>query len=30
MDKEELVLHRYEKFKNIGEVAFLKDYIGVR
>ncbi len=30
MDKEELVLHRYEKFKNIGEVEFLKDYIGVR
>ena len=30
MDKEELVVHRYEKFKKIGEVSFLKDYIEVQ
>ena len=29
MDKEELVAHRYEKFKNMGEVSFLKNYIEV-
>ena len=29
MDKEALVVHRYEKFKKIGEVSFLKDYIEV-
>jgi len=29
MDKEELVVHRYDKYKKIGEISFLKDYIGV-
>jgi len=29
MDKDQLVEHRYKKFKRIGEISFLKDYIGV-
>lgn len=29
MDKEQLVIHRYNKYKRIGEISFLKDYIGV-
>ncbi|WP_394233200.1 acetyl-CoA carboxylase carboxyl transferase subunit alpha [Niallia oryzisoli] len=29
MDKQQLVEHRYNKFKRIGEISFLKDYIGV-
>ncbi|MCQ6273425.1 acetyl-CoA carboxylase carboxyl transferase subunit alpha [Bacillus sp. V3B] len=29
MNKEQLVVHRYNKYKQIGEILFLKDYIGV-
>ncbi|WP_071396009.1 acetyl-CoA carboxylase carboxyl transferase subunit alpha [Bacillus tuaregi] len=29
LDKQQLVEHRYNKFKRIGEISFLKDYIGV-
>lgn len=29
MSKEQLVIHRYNKYKRIGEISFLKDYIGV-
>ena len=29
MNKEQLVIHRYNKYKRIGEISFLKDYIGV-
>lgn len=30
MDKEQLVSHRYDKYKKIGEVSLLKDYIGIK
>jgi acetyl-CoA carboxylase carboxyl transferase subunit alpha len=30
LSQEELVVHRYEKFKNIGAYAFLNEYIGVK
>lgn len=30
MNKDELVLQRYEKYKQIGEVSFVKDYLGVK
>jgi acetyl-CoA carboxylase carboxyl transferase subunit alpha len=29
MNKEQLVIHRYNKYRRIGEISFLKDYIGV-
>lgn len=29
LNKDQLVEHRYNKFKRIGEISFLKDYIGV-
>ncbi|MBB6445692.1 acetyl-CoA carboxylase carboxyl transferase subunit alpha [Bacillus benzoevorans] len=30
MDKEQLVSHRYDKYKKMGEVSLLKDYTGVK
>jgi acetyl-CoA carboxylase carboxyl transferase subunit alpha len=30
LDKEQLVSHRYDKFKKIGEISSLKDFIGVK
>lgn len=29
LDKDQLITHRYNKYKRIGEFSFLKDYIGV-
>ena len=29
MDGDQLVSHRYDKFKKIGEISLLKDIIGV-
>lgn len=30
LDKEQIVSHRYDKFKKIGEISSLKDFIGVK
>jgi acetyl-CoA carboxylase carboxyl transferase subunit alpha len=30
MTGEELILHRYEKFKSIGQVSFTNELLGVK